>query len=196
MKIGMDLSGVVFDSEKYYRVLSEIYDVSYLERNSIINSREKNYQQRYSWSPIEISDFQSKYDRIITETANFMPGVKEVLTLLHNEGHELVVITASNGLNGEAIPITQKRFEEYGIAHLFHKCFWKTTDKVKVCKEEHIDIMIDDDNSICISLSKAKIQTIYLKDAPSYELSNNQYLTTLYNWGEIYRHIKSISANK
>lgn len=196
MKIGMDLSGVVFDSEKYYRVLSEIYDVSFLRKNSIISPKEKNYQKRYSWSKTEIDNFKTNYDRLIVETANFMPGVKEVLTLLHNEGHKLIVVTARNGLNGEAIPITKKRFEEYGNAHLFDKYFWNTTDKVKICQEESIDIMIDDDNIICSALSNAKIQSIYLKDSPSYELMNTSYLTTLYNWGEIYRYINTLNANQ
>ena len=33
-------------------------------------------------------------------------------------------------------------------------------------------------------------KTIYLKDAPSYDLEN-EYVKMLYNWGEIYRYIKN-----
>ena len=37
-----------------------------------------------------------------------------------------------------------------------------------------------------------KIKTIYLKDAPSFDLEESRYIKVLYNWGEIYRHIKGM----
>ena len=40
MKIGIDLDGVVFDSEKEYRVYSELYDIIDLKKNSKINNKE------------------------------------------------------------------------------------------------------------------------------------------------------------
>lgn len=39
MRIGIDLDGVVFDSEKMYRVFSELYEVQDLKRNSIIDNK-------------------------------------------------------------------------------------------------------------------------------------------------------------
>ena len=52
--------------------------------------------------------------------------------------------------------------------------------------------MIDDSYEKCKSLANSKIKTIYLKDAASYDLEENEYVKTLYNWGEIYRYIKEI----
>ena len=40
MKIGIDLDGVVFDSEKEFRVYSELYDMLDLKQNSKINNKE------------------------------------------------------------------------------------------------------------------------------------------------------------
>lgn len=34
MKIGIDLDGVIFDSEKDFRIYSELYDMLELKRNS------------------------------------------------------------------------------------------------------------------------------------------------------------------
>lgn len=42
----------------------------------------------------------------------------------------------------------------------------------------------------CTSVAEAKIKAIYLKDAPSYELEENEYIKVMYNWGEIYRYIR------
>ena len=52
--------------------------------------------------------------------------------------------------------------------------------------------MIDDFCDKCKSIANSKIKTIYLKDAPSYDLEENEYIKVLYNWGEIYRYIKEI----
>ncbi len=54
--------------------------------------------------------------------------------------------------------------------------------------------MIDDFNEKCMSIANKKIKTIYLKDAPSYDLKENEYITVLYNWGEIYRYIKELDS--
>ena len=38
MKIGIDLDGVVFDTEKEYRVYTELYDMLVLKQNSKIDN--------------------------------------------------------------------------------------------------------------------------------------------------------------
>ena len=55
--------------------------------------------------------------------------------------------------------------------------------------------MIDDSNKNCKKLARDHIHTIYLKDAPSFDLEENEYLKVLYNWGEIYRYIKQLEEN-
>ena len=65
MKIGIDLDGVVFDSEKDYRVYSELYDLLELKRNSKVNERELAFQKRFKWSEEEIADFFQKYHKDI-----------------------------------------------------------------------------------------------------------------------------------
>ena len=76
--------------------------------------------------------------------------------------------------------------------YIFDKYYWATENKEEVCKKENIDIMIDDFCKNCESIANSKIKTIYLKDAPSYDLEENKYIKVLYNWGEIYRYINEI----
>ena len=65
MRIGIDLDGVIFDSEKLYRIYSELYDIQDLKKNSIRNNREIKFQDRYSWSEEETDGFVKKYHRKI-----------------------------------------------------------------------------------------------------------------------------------
>ena len=79
---------------------------------------------------------------------------------------------------------------------IFDKCYWACENKGEVCLKEKIDVMIDDSYEKCKMISEEKIKTIYLKDAPSYEIQDNEYVKTLYNWGEIYRYISELSNKK
>lgn len=191
MKIGVDLDGVVFDSEKEFRVYSELYDMLELKQNSKRDNRELKFQNRFNWSEEEIQGFLKKYHKQIILESNFMPGAKKILNSLKADGHELILITARGGMNKDMIKITEERLKENEM-YIFDKYYWATENKDEVCIKENVDIMIDDFCEKCKSIANSKIKTIYLKDAPSYDLEENEYIKVLYNWGEIYRYIKEI----
>ena len=191
MRTGIDLDGVVFDSEKEFRVYSELYDMIDLQQNSKVDNQELKFQDRFRWTQVQIEGFLKKYHKQIIVESNFMPGVKRILKLLKQNGHSLILITARGGLNKDMIKITEERLKENGM-DIFDKYYWATENKDEVCQRENIDIMIDDFCKNCENIANSKIKTIYLKDAPSYDLEENKYIKVLYNWGEIYRYIKEI----
>ena len=191
MKIGIDLDGVVFDSEKEFRVYSELYDMLDLNQNSKINNKELKFQSRFKWTKEDIDGFLNKYHKQIIVESNFMPGVKRILKLLKEDGHTLILITARGGMNRDMIKVTEERLQQNEM-NIFDKYYWATENKDEVCVKENVDIMIDDFCDKCKSIANSKIKTIYLKDAPSYDLEENEYIKVLYNWGEIYRYIKEI----
>ena len=191
MKIGIDLDGVVFDSEKEFRVYSELYDMLDLKQNSKINNKELKFQSRFKWTKEDIDGVLNKYHKQIIVESNFMPGVKRILKLLKEDGHTLILITARGGMNRDMIKVTEERLQQNEM-NIFDKYYWATENKDEVCVKENVDIMIDDFCDKCKSIANSKIKTIYLKDAPSYDLEENEYIKVLYNWGEIYRYIKEI----
>ena len=191
MKMGIDLDGVVFDSEKEFRVYSELYDMLDLKQNSKINNKELKFQSRFKWTKEDIDGFLNKYHKQIIVESNFMPGVKRILKLLKEDGHTLILITARGGMNRDMIKVTEERLQQNEM-NIFDKYYWATENKDEVCVKENVDIMIDDFCDKCKSIANSKIKTIYLKDAPSYDLEENEYIKVLYNWGEIYRYIKEI----
>ena len=160
MKIGIDLDGVVFDSEKEFRVYSELYDMIDLKQNSKRDNRELKFQNRFNWSQEEIQGFLKKYHKQIILESNFMPGAKRVLNLLKKDGHTLILITARGGLNKDMIKVTEERLKENNM-DIFDKYYWATENKDEVCIKEHVDIMIDDFCEKCKSIANQKIKTIY-----------------------------------
>lgn len=191
MKIGIDLDGVLYDSEKEFRIYTELYDILELKQNNKKNENAVRILDRFDWTDEQFSKFLDKYYLNIIKQANYMPGAQIVLDKLKKEGHEFVMITARGCYRKEMQLATEERLKKDNM-DIFEKSYYAVTNKGEICEKENIDIMIDDSPENCKCVSERKIKTIYLKDAPSYDMEENEYLKVLYNWGEIYRYIKEM----
>jgi uncharacterized HAD superfamily protein len=190
IKIGVDLDGVVFDSETTFRVYEEIFDID-KNQNKLTDRSEAKYQQRYSWSEEEQKEFE-KYWREISQSSGLMSGFKKVYQRLKEDGVELIAITA-RGLNGSGNEFqfmeddAKRILTENGI--VFDKYYWKQKDKLEVCLKENVDYMIDDDYRIISKIADHKIRTMYFRDTGIKKLEENEYIKEVNNWGDVYRII-------
>ena len=190
MKIGVDLDGVVIDSETTFRTYEEIFDIDTLNSNNLINRQEPKFQGRYNWTKEQQEEFIKKYFLKVSNQSNLMSGFLAVYNLLKKE-NEFVVITARGGFVKEMKDDAIRILNENNIS--FDKYYWYVENKVEVCKKENIDIMIDDDYKIVNELVKNKIKTLYFRDTNLKKLEENDYLKEVNNWGDIYRIIKNLS---
>ena len=193
MKIGIDLDGVVIDSETTFRTYEEIFDIDFLNGNNLIDRKEPKFQSRYNWSTEEEKEFINKFFLTVSKESNLMSGFIGVYNLLKQQGHEFVVITARGGFIKEMKDDAIRVLEENNIK--FDKYYWNIDDKLEICQKEKVDIMIDDDWKIAKKLSENNIKTLYFREYPCYELEKNEYLKEVHNWGEIYRYISDLSKN-
>ena len=190
MKIGVDLDGVVFDSETTFRTYEEIFDIDVLNGNNFINREEPKYQGRYNWTKEQEQEFINKYFLKVSKESNIMAGFLAVYPLLKDLGYEFVVISARGGYVKELKDDAIRLLNENNIK--FDKYYFATKNKLEICQKENIDLMIDDDYKIIESLSNAKIKTLYFRDTNMKKLPENEYITEVNNWGDIYRYIKNI----
>lgn len=188
MRIGIDLDGVVIDSETTFRTYEEIFDVDTLKGNHLINREEPKFQARYNWTEEQQKEFIEKYFLTVSRESNLMSGFVGVYNLLKKQGHEFVVITARGGFVKEMKEDAIRLLEENKIS--FDKYYWKIDDKLKVCKNEKVDIMIDDDWKIIKKLADNHIKTLYFRDTNLVKLEEKEYIKEVNNWGDIYRTIK------
>ncbi len=188
MKIGIDLDGVVIDSETTFRTYEEIFDIDILKGNNLINREEPKFQARYNWTNEREKEFIEKYFLRISKESNLMSGFLAVYNLLKKQGHEFVVITARGGFVKEMKDDAIRLLKENGIE--FDKYYWKVEDKLEVCKKEKVDIMIDDDWKIVKKLAENQIKTLYFRDTNLVKLEENEYVKEVNNWGDIYRSVK------
>lgn len=187
---GIDLDGVVIDSETTFRTYEEIFDIDVLKGNNLINKEEPKFQARYNWTNEQEKEFIEKYFLIVSKESNLMSGFIGIYNLLKEQGHEFVVITARGGFVKEMKDDAIRLLEENNIK--FDKYYWNVEDKLKICKNEKVDIMIDDDWKIIKRLADNKVKTLYFRDTNLMKLEENEYIKEVNNWGEIYRYIREI----
>ena len=188
MKIGIDLDGVVIDSETTFRTYEEIFDINDLKGNNLINREEPKFQHRYNWTKDEEKKFAEKYFLTVSKQSNLMSGFLGAYNLLKKQGVEFVVITARGRIIKEMKRDAIRLLEENNIK--FDKYYWCIDDKLKMCQKENIDIMIDDDWRIIKKLAENRIKTLYFRDTNLIKLQENEYINEVNNWGDIYRYIK------
>ena len=188
MKIGIDLDGVVIDSETTFRTYEEIFDIDYLKGNNLLDRKEPKFQSRYNWTKEQEKEFVERYFMKVSKQSNLMSGFIAVYDLLKNQGHEFIVITARGGFIEKMKDDAIRLLEENNIK--FDKYYWKINNKIEICQKENVDIMIDDDWRIIKKLADNKIKTLYFRDTNLMKLEESKYIKEVNNWGDVYRAIK------
>lgn len=190
LKIGIDLDGVVFDSETTFRTYEELYDINELKGNNLISREEPKFQYRYNWTKEQEREFINKYFLKVSRDSNLMAGFRIVYEQLKKMDVELIVITARGGFISEMKDDAIRILNENNI--VFDKYYWNQGDKLDICKKEKINIMIDDDYHIIEKLAANQIKTLYFRDTNMKKIDETKYINEVNNWGDIYRCILSI----
>lgn len=189
MNIGIDVDAVLLDWEKGLLAMAEIFDIEECRGSGKVNDT-YFIQDQYDWTTDEKEKFKNKYFLRLSEESNIMPGAIEVIHRLQKRGHKVIIISTRGTETEEMINIVANKFKENNLT--FDKYFWKEHNKLKVCKEENIDIMIDDSPSTCTKMQENKIRTIYFRGLRGKKLNEDEYLKEVNNWGQIYRILKEV----
>lgn len=192
MNIGIDFDGVLFDSETMLRSTAAIFN-SQIGGKAMSNPEELRAYKRYAWTK-EIEDkFLSENLLNIFKKAPIMIHAKEVISLLQQQGHKVYAIT-NRGYNfAEEIEITNNRLKEENID--FEKIIYTENDKLEVCKQLNIDLMIDDLYDAVDKISNAGIKCLYYRDLVL-KFCTNENVKEVRNWGEIYVELNKMGVLK
>ncbi len=60
MRIGIDLDGVVIDSERQFRNATELYNLNVLKKNYLKDPTALNIEERYDWTKEEVYKFMTE----------------------------------------------------------------------------------------------------------------------------------------
>ena len=186
MKIGIDYDGVIMDSERALRFVSEAWSTTKLSK-PLINPSEVSLEPRYGWTTEESQMFFIEcYDKIV-KNCRFMAGALEILKELTKMGHEFYLITLRGCFRKQEVTITKKQLKHFPIK--FKQVIWGERNKAQKCKELGLDMMIEDNPANVDLFKGSNIEILYLQDQQIRSI-NQKNVTTVYSWHDIYREIK------
>ncbi len=185
MKIGIDIDGVLTDISRFYldygakfaleNNIDEIANPNGYEIEEILNLEEGTHKK-----------FWNQYDNYYTKAKYTREFAPEVIEKLKNEGNEIYLITARNP---EEEKWTTNWLKENNI---YYDKLVFTDRKDKYCKDNNIDLMIEDSVSNILEISKL-IPVICLDNRYNKECEGEN-ITRCYSWYDIYSKI--IKMNK
>lgn len=179
MNIGIDLDGVLFDSEKCYWVYAQLFDLLN-NGKGIVHKNELRAQKRYDWTTEQIKEFENGCLKI-QKHAHITPFAKGVLKAL-SKNNRIFIITSRGIMDSREIVLTKERLKEESI--IFDKIIFKVKEKLEVCKNFKIDLMIDDFYDVVRCLAKNNIKCLYYCDISTKKLKHKN-VVNVRNWGDI-----------
>lgn len=185
MKIGIDIDDTITDLQE--DLLKEAIEYDKTLRNKGIIYPERQYiGQKFDWNEEEKEYYLGTLRWKVMNNAKIRDGVIETLNQLRKDGHEVIFITArSDRYHNDPYNATYNWLIENNIP--FDKLITSALDKGKVCKEENIDVFIDDQEKNCLLVQNSGTKTIYF-DIKHLDPKDN--FITCYNWYDILRKIE------
>lgn len=190
MRIGIDIDDTLTDinEELENAALEYAKKLGKYKAKDTTNLVDKNdgniYQEKYGFNYDEIKYFLKDIQESITEKAIPREGVKEVISKLRKAGNEIYIVTARDSeFHDDPYIMSKEWLVKNNIE--YDKLIVNARDKSLICKEEKIDVFIDDKTSNCIDVSNIGVIAIRISnDNIDYEK-----FVTLKDWNLIYEYI-------
>ena len=189
MRIGIDIDGVIsnFNDELLKEYINHDKE---LRNTGIINEiADHIFRGMFDWSKEENDDFYYNNIERIAKKLKPLWKAKETIKQLRKEENEIYIISSRD--NGEytnpyemTINWLRDNDIEYDKLILTDK-----RQKGKVCKENNVDIMIDDSINNCIDLSENGIKVLLMETRFNRKTVEFEKVS---NWNDIYTKIKKM----
>lgn len=172
MRIGINLDNTICKTDE--EILK--YEKPYLRKRRIL------HEDLWNDSLYRIR-FLEKNLRDIYKTATLKPGIKSALKYLKQK-NEVFIVTSRDDFFVEEI---QNDTIKYLIREsiVVDGIFFNIKDKLKLCKEEKIDVLIDDDVTILKKIRTKKIRCILYDDKERFKEIEDR----ITSWMKIHKSI-------
>ena len=197
MRIGIDIDGVLTDVERwqfdygskfyYERYQKEIVDFEGYDTNQIFNVDDKLDEE-----------FWREYFKEYSLNVEARKFANEVIDKLKQEGHQIYIITARGSFLSHSADVMSIEENQQIVLnwlknnHInYDKIIFSPEDKLDICKENNIDLMIEDkvDNINKIS----KIIPVICFHAGYNKDCKNSNIIRCYSWYDIYSKINKLA---
>lgn len=194
MKIGIDIDDTTFLTVKAMIKYADKFEE---ERVGKITNKDsfgliKNryyLESLYGWDKETKFAFFNKYYKNVLEECTMLPNANKVIQELKKEGNSIHFITARlmNIKDCDTEAITKESLDNFDIP--YDSLDLHISDKLTFCKENEIDIMIEDSYETCKELVDNGIQSILMTTKMNCDIETKE-IVRVNNWDEIYQEIR------
>ena len=187
MNIGLDIDNVISDFDD--AILKEFLLEDKKKRNvGVINKKARhiNYGM-FDWSQEEVDEFYANNMERIAKSLKLRRNCKKYMDKLLEEGHNLILITHRvypHYKNPEETTLDWLKAKSVNYTKLVLS---NSADKIQECRENNVDIMIDDRASQCKKMRANGINCMLM--FTRYNRREVEDLPFVTSWKNLYKQI-------
>ena len=169
MTIGIDFDNTIVNTKE----VSKRYLDIYMPNNQLDSYHNLPYEEEIA--------FFAKYNIQITNDLELFSNVKETFAFFKRNNIKLILITARGYDNEKQIDATKEFLKRNNLS--FDKYIFCARDKAQICKQNHVDLMIDDIEEVLDKIYKQNINVL------KYGSESQKYNYAL-NWQDVINYIR------
>ena len=197
MIIGIDIDGVLTNLERFQLDYGSKY---FFETENKININPNEYEIIDIFNATTENDdkFWKEYLEFYAKKEPARRFASEIIKKLKNDGHQIYIITArfltdrDDYLGKKMRLIVKKWLKNNKI--IYDKIIFSQEDKKNICKENNVDIMIEDAPKNIVELSEVLPKVICFDALYNREIAKDNVIRC-YSWYDIYSKIFEIKNN-
>ena len=196
MKIGIDIDDTTFLTVKSMLKYADIFEEKIsgvpTNRDSFGLIKNRYYLKAlYGWDDKTKSEFFDKYYKNVLEECTMLPNADKTIQKLKEEGDTIHFITARlmNIAECDTEKITKDSLRNFNIP--YDSLNLHISDKLTFCKENGIELLIEDSYETCIELTDNGIKSILMTTKMNADI-NDDGITRVNNWDEVYQKIQEM----
>ena len=193
MVIGIDIDDTTVVTVESMVKYGDKYDTEVLNReakkDNLGKIKDRYYMKAlYGWTEEEKFAFFDMYYKNVLEECYSLPNASEIINKLKQEGNEIIFITArlTNIKNCETENITKETFRKYNIP--YDKLIMNVDDKLKFCKENDVEVFIEDSYETCKNLQENGIKAYLMTTKMNRNIVDDK-IERVSSWDEVYEKI-------
>lgn len=184
MRIGLDIDNVITDFDK--SILKEFLLEDKNKRNTgIINKKARHINHgMFDWTKEEKDEFYINNMERIAKDLKPRINCKKYMDKLLTDGHELILIShRSYPHYNDPYKITIDWLDKQNIKYT-KLILSESPDKTKECKENNIDVMVDDRAGQCKKMTSKGVNCILM--LTRYNRKEKENLSFATSWKDLY----------
>ena len=184
MRIGIDIDDVITNTYQSIQNYVKEYD-----KNGEISNYMEDVMRGDMTNPT-IKRFFDENCISIFGNAKMKENANIVIQRLLDTGNEIFIITSRGEIKFKgSVELTLKYFKEHNIQYT--NILWNSFEKAQICKDNNIDLMVDDSVKHCMEINEKNIESILFTSEVNKK--NDVIVRRVNNWLELEKKINEFS---